>query len=248
MWCPCCLTTALPFRGVLHIAPLSCCTVLTTFYRRSWLHHVATFIWSEILLAVLTQGRGTLRAFSGPSGDNTFLPGAMHGGQVLQQKRAAEWDVEGDVAFRQHFFKINHPFARQQVQDVVWQCHSYKWNAFYVTSAHYGPSCKVELKEDCSSRKPRTAGTLVLGLPQVMLPSSCGMLCKPVSPGSEPIQCISSESSSLFSDCVCKSKRLLFCPVNHPAMHTITLEWESIYTKFAMCYNVRIRLHTNTVP
>ena len=138
--------------------------------------------------------------------------------QALQQKPAAEWDMEGDVAFPQCLFKISHPFSRRQVKDLVWRCHFYKWNTFYITSTHYGPSCKVALREACSSRKPWTAGTLVLGLSQAMLSRSCGVLCKPVSPGSEPIQCISSESSSLFSDCICKSKGLLSYPVNHLAM------------------------------
>lgn len=136
--------------------------------------------------------------------------------QALQQKR----DVEGDVAFPQHLFKISHPFTRQQVKDLVWRCHFCKWNTFYIAPTHYGPSCKVALREACSSRKPSTTVALVLGLSQAMLSRSCGVLCKPLSPRSEPIQCISSESSSLFSDCICKSKGLLSYPVNHPAMQT----------------------------
>lgn len=144
--------------------------------------------------------------------------------------------------------KISHPFPRQQVKDLVWRCHFYKWNTFYITSTRYGSSCKVVLREACSSRKPWTAGTLVLGLSQMMPSRSCGLLCKPVSLGSEPIQCISSESSGLFSDCICRSKALLSYPVNHPAMQTVTSKWESIYTKFATGYNVRTRLCTNILP
>lgn len=175
---------------------------------------MAAFIWSEIWLVALTRGTGTLRSFSGPPGDNTLLLGVMHEGRHCNKKRAAERNMEGDVAFPQYLFKISHPFPRQQVKDLVWRWHFCKW-------IHYGSSCKVALREACSSRKPRTTGTLVLDLSQVMLSRSCGVLCKPVNPGSQPMQCISLESSSMFSDCICKSKKLLFYPMNHSAMQTI---------------------------
>jgi len=79
-------------------------------------------------------------------------------------------------------------------------------------STHYGPSCKVALRGDCSSRKPWTAGTLVLGLSQAMLSGSCAVLCKSVSPLSEPIQCISSESSRLFQTVCARAKGFCLIP------------------------------------
>lgn len=143
-----------------------------------------------------------------------LLQGATHGGKQCSKKQQLNGTWREKWPSRS-LFKISHPFPRQQVKDLVWRWHFCKWT-------HYGSSCKVELREACSSRRPWTTGTLVLDLSQVMLSRSCGVLCKPVNPGSEPMQCISLESSSMFSDCICKSKRLLFYPMNHPAMQTIT--------------------------
>lgn len=48
---------------------------------------MAAFICSEILPAALTQGRGTLRSFSGPSGYNTLLPSMMHEGRHCREQQ-----------------------------------------------------------------------------------------------------------------------------------------------------------------
>lgn len=79
--------------------------------------------------------------------------------------------------------KLAIPSLDSGVKDRAWRCRFDRWNTFHRTSTHYGPSCKVA----CSSRKPWTSGTLVLGLSQAMLLRSGGALCKPVSPQSEPI-------------------------------------------------------------
>lgn len=61
--------------------------LLQCFYKWSGLHHVAAFICSETLPTALTQGRGTLRSSSGPSGYNTLLPSAMHEGRHCREKQ-----------------------------------------------------------------------------------------------------------------------------------------------------------------
>lgn len=45
-----------PFFSHCHSLLLSLCSVLTTFCKWSWLHHVAAFIWSEIPQAAPAQG------------------------------------------------------------------------------------------------------------------------------------------------------------------------------------------------
>lgn len=147
---------------------------------------------------------------------------------ALQQKAAAEWDMEGGVAFPQCLFKINHHCLGKHIKDLLWRCHLYKWNTLYITPIHCGPSCNVALREDGSSRELWTAGTLVLHLSQAMLPRSYGVLSTPVSPWYKPIQSLSSESSSLCLECVCKSKGLLAYPMSHLSMQAITSKWESI--------------------
>lgn len=122
----------------------------------------------------------------------------------------------------QCLFKINHHCPGKHIKDVVWRCHFYKRNTFYITPIHYGPSCNVDLREDGSSRELWTAGTLVLGLSKSILPRSYGVLPRPVSPWSKPIQCIASESSGLFSECICKSKGLLSYPMRYHSMQATT--------------------------
>lgn len=198
------LALSLPAR----IASPSRCTALTSFYEQPWLHHVAAFIWSEMLPAALPRGRGTLRAFSGPSGDNTLLAGVTHGGRRCGENISFWWDVEAEAAFPQRLLETGHPFPRQRVKDQAWRCRFDRWNTCHRTSTHYGPSCKVA----CSSRKPWTSGTLVLGLSQAMLLRSWGALCKPVSPQSEPIHAFLQRARAHFQIVFVRAKGSCLIP------------------------------------
>lgn len=132
------------------IVPLSRCTALTASCKWSWLHHVAAFMWSEILPAALAQGRVTLRALTG-------LSGTTHCFSVRKTGTSAEgssWmDMEGGVAFSQRLLKINHHCPGKYIKGLLWRYHLYKWNTLYITPIHCGPSCNVALREDCSSRE-----------------------------------------------------------------------------------------------
>lgn len=216
--------------------PLSCYPSLLTFYH--CLKALLPQLFANSPDSIMWQLLGGLKYcqlpwskaewLSEPSQDYLELHVAsQHDVQrlALQEKAAAERDLEGGVAFPKCLFKINHHCPGKHIKDLVWRCHSYRRSSLYITSIHYGPSCNVAFREDGSSRDLWTAGTLVLGHSQSILPRSYGMLSRPVSPWSKPIQCISSERSSLFLECVCKSKGFLAYPMRHCSMQAIISKW-----------------------
>lgn len=219
--CPRCLAAPLPSR----VVP-PCCTALTSFYKQPWLHHVAAFIWSEMLPAALPRGRGSLRAFSGPSGYNTLLDGVTHGGRRCSENISFWWDVEAEVAFPQRLLEIGHPFPRQRGQrsgvEVPFRQVEHIPQNFYTLWTKLQGGLFFQEAMDLWDLGPGS------------FPSNAIKIRWSAVQTSEPPVWthprISSESSSSFSDCICKSKGLLSYALNDPAMQTITSKWECIYT------------------
>lgn len=207
------------------IASPSRCTALASFYKQPWLHHVAAFIWSEMLPAALPRGRGTLRAFSGPSGDNNLPAGVTHGGRRCSENISFWWDVEGEVTFPQRLLETGRPFPRQRVKDgeVPFRQVEHIPRNFYTLWTKLQGGLFFQGAID------------LLDLGPGSFPSDAIKILRSAVQTSQPPVWthprISSESSSLFSDCICKSKGLLSYPLNDPAMQTITSKWECIYTK-----------------
>lgn len=202
---PCCSPSFSHCHSPSPVVPLSLCSVLTTFCKRSWLHHVAAFIWSETPQAA--PARGIRQHFA--SWCNPWR-------QALQQKAAAELGVEGDVAFPRHLFNSSHAFSGQQIEGLV--CGGDIAANGHVQGGQAARWLKGKATLPESHGLPMEAGNSVLVLSWTMLLRSRGMLSKAMSPGSEPTQGTSSNISNQFLDCICKSKGLLSYLMNHPAM------------------------------
>ena len=113
--CPHCLTAPLPF----HIAPSwSYHTPVLLHCAHNFLQTVLTPSHSSSCLVWNTAGYPDPRQRDSQSLLRTTWRQHMASQcnawrQALQQKPAAEWNMEGDLAFSQHSFKISHPSPRQ---------------------------------------------------------------------------------------------------------------------------------------
>lgn len=162
-WCPHCLAAPLP----CHIIPLcSFCTLICVLMHcaHSFLQMVLTPSCGSFYVVWNTASCPGPRQSDSQSPHrtiwiNTLLLSAQR--LALQQKAAAEWTMEGGVAFPPCLFKIKHHCPGEHIKDLVWRSHLYKSNTLYITPLHYGPSRNVTLREDGSSREPWTVGTLV---------------------------------------------------------------------------------------
>lgn len=174
---------------------------------------MAAFIWSETLTALLSQGRVTLKAFSGASADNMWLVSVVHGGRHCSKNQQV------NVTWREMWPSHRAAFKLAILKDL--RGHGVEvpllqaehiLHELYTLWAKLGDSIKGSLLF-------QEATNLILGLSQVMLSRCCTALCKALLPGPVLIQCISLESSSLVSDYIYTSTRLLSCPVNHPSCY-----------------------------